>query len=63
MAVITLVVTALPKHLYLCVSLIPSVQPSGNPCKRSHSVGVSLLIVLSNVGVLVLILLCSVPIW
>lgn len=44
MSLITFVVTALPQHLYLWVSLTPSVQPSGNPCSLSHSVGVSLLI-------------------
>ena len=36
--------TALPNCLYLCVSDCPSVHPSGNPCSRSHSVGVNRLI-------------------
>src|SRR3990167_2308907 len=47
---ITFTVTALPKHLYLCVSLTPSVHPSGKPCNRSHSVGVNLLIFISLIS-------------
>lgn len=44
-----LTVTALPSALYLALSdiFLPSapysVHPSGNPCKRSHSSGVSFL--------------------
>nr|AKH46358.1 DNA methyltransferase [uncultured marine virus] len=40
----TFTVTAFPKHLYLWLSLMPSVQPSGKPCSLSNSSGVSLLI-------------------
>lgn len=43
----TSTVTAFPRHLYRWVSLTPSVHPSGNPCRRSHSVGVNLRRLLS----------------
>jgi len=45
---ITLTVTAFQRHLYLCVSLTHSVHQSGNHWRRSHSVGVSLLIRISS---------------
>lgn len=59
-ASITGTLTALPKHLYRCVSLITvipfldspvCVQLSGNPCNRSHSSGVMYLSFLSFVSV------------
>lgn len=50
----TFVVIAFPRVLYLCVSLTPSVHPPGNPCKRSHSVGVRRLILVSLVYVALL---------
>ncbi len=45
---ITFTVTALPRHLYFCVSERPSTQSSGNPCNLQHSVGVSFLTVIPS---------------
>lgn len=56
-SLITFTVTAFPSVLYLCVSLTPSVQPSGKPWSRSHSVGVNRRIFISSVRVC-----CCIPV-